>query len=122
VNDYTKELLVELSMPKMVRDLGLQDMTIPLESYKNFWRKANEKISSYPSALSFATMKAGATDELIAELECDLINIALSTGYSPECWQHLLDVMILKNRDKLSFHLFILFAYSLWTATMHLNM
>jgi hypothetical protein len=42
-------------------------------------------------------MKAGATDDIISELECELINIALKSGYSPERWRHLLDVMILKK-------------------------
>jgi hypothetical protein len=42
-------------------------------------------------------MKAGASDELIAEVECDLINIALASGYSPDRWRKLLDVMILKK-------------------------
>lgn len=42
-------------------------------------------------------MKAGATNDLIAELECGLISIVLTSGYSPERWQNLLDVMILKK-------------------------
>jgi hypothetical protein len=47
--------------------------------------------------MSFATMKVGATDDVISELECSLINIALRSGYSPERWRHLLDIMILKK-------------------------
>jgi hypothetical protein len=42
-------------------------------------------------------MKAGATDDLISELKCGLINVALASGYSPDCWQHFLNVMILKK-------------------------
>ncbi len=33
----------------------------------------------------------------IAELECELIIIALTSGYSPERWKNLLDVMIMKK-------------------------
>jgi hypothetical protein len=72
-------------------------MEISMESYRNFWKKAKEKTSAYPDALSFATMKVGATDDQISEFECSLINIALKSGYSPERWRHLLDVMILKK-------------------------
>jgi hypothetical protein len=34
---------------------------------------------------------------MIAEVECTLINIPLNSGYSPSCWKHSLDVMILKK-------------------------
>lgn len=44
-------------------------------------------------------MKAGATDDLISELECGLINVALASRYSPDRWQNFLHVMILKIRD-----------------------
>ena len=83
-------------MPQEVRALGQQSMEISLESYQGLWKKANEKTSAYPDALSFATMKVGASDEIISELEGSLINIALNSGYSPVRWRHLLDVMILK--------------------------
>jgi hypothetical protein len=102
IDASTQALIEELHMPQAVRDLGPHAMTIPLESYRNFWKKANKKISCYPSALSFATMKAGATDDIILEFECELINTSLASGYSPQRWQHLMDVMILKNQDKLS--------------------
>lgn len=88
VDVYTRELLKEMQMPQALRDLGPQPMEISVDSYREFWRKANEKTSAFPDALSFATMKAGATDALISELECELINIALRSGYSPEHWRH----------------------------------
>jgi hypothetical protein len=56
-----------------------------------------KKLLATLMALSFASMKAGAMDGLISELECGLINVALSSGYSPDRWKHLLDVMILKK-------------------------
>jgi hypothetical protein len=84
-------------MPSAIRDLGPQSMSISLDSYRSFWKKANERISCYPAEMSFATMKAGATDDVIAELECEMINIALESGYAPDRWKKLLDVMILKK-------------------------
>ncbi len=97
VDPYTREVIKELQMPQEVRALGPQTMEIPLQTYRAFWKKANDKTSAYPDDLSFATMKVGASDEVISELECSLINIALKSGYSPERWRHLLDVMILKK-------------------------
>ncbi len=51
-------------------------------------------------------------DELISEVECDLINIALTSGYSPSRWKHFLDVMIQKKAGLIqlsSLHTIILF-------------
>ncbi len=56
-----------------------------------------ENTSSYPDDLSFAQMKTGTSNDTISELECELINIALKSGYSPEQWRNLLDIMILKK-------------------------
>jgi len=42
-------------------------------------------------------MKAGAHSSVIANIECALANIPLMSGYSPKCWRHRLDVMILKK-------------------------
>jgi hypothetical protein len=97
IDQFTKEVIEELQMPQAVRELGPQSMEISLDSYRAFWKKANEKTSCFPDALSFATMKAGLTDDQISELECGLINAALTSGYSPESWKHLLDFMILKK-------------------------
>jgi hypothetical protein len=97
VDRYTKAFIKELCMPQKVREMGKQTMEISLEEYKHFWKKANDKISCYPAELSFATMKAGSYDDLIAEIECDLLNFVLASGYSPERWKKLLDVMILKK-------------------------
>jgi hypothetical protein len=97
IDEFTKAVLQELYMPTEVRSLGPQSMTVSLDTYHAFWKKANERTSCYPDDLSFSTMKAGATDDLISELECGLINVALASGYSPDRWQNLLDVMILKK-------------------------
>jgi hypothetical protein len=97
VDSYTKSLLQKLQMPQDVRALGPQLMEIPDHCYRDFRKNAKENTSAYPDTMSFATMKVGATDEVISELECSLINIALRSGYSPERWRHLLDVMILKK-------------------------
>ena len=97
IDQVTADFLRELEMPENVRALGPQDMQISPKGYQSFWKKANDRTACYPDALSFATMKAGASDPIISEMECELINIALSSGYSPSWWRNLLDVMILKK-------------------------
>lgn len=92
-----KAFIKELIMPQEIRDLGSHSFQLSLASYQAFWKKTNERISCYPRALSFATMKGGSMDDFIAELVCNLINLALSSGYSLDRWKQLLDVMILKK-------------------------
>ena len=62
-------------------------MDITLQQYKTFWKKAKENTSCYPDELSFATMKAGTTDDLIAEVEWLLAHIPLLGGFSPARWK-----------------------------------
>jgi hypothetical protein len=72
-------------------------MEMSLDSYVSFWKKAREDTSCYPSALSFSTMKAGATDTDIAALDCTMTILPLRYGYAPQRWKHCLDVMIMKK-------------------------
>jgi hypothetical protein len=96
IDPYAQDLITELKMPQPIKDIGRQSMELSVTNYKKFWNKAKENTSCYPDALSFSTMKAGSRSDMIAELECTLINIPSTSGYSPSCWKHLLDVMILK--------------------------
>jgi hypothetical protein len=84
IDEYTQLVLTEMATPASVRELGPQRMEISKESYQNFWRKAKENTSCYPSTLSFSTMKAGATSDLISQLDCNMTNIPLKMGYLPE--------------------------------------
>ncbi len=97
LDPYVEALLNEFAMAHEVRDLGLLQMNLTLESYRHYWKTAKENTLCYPVELSSATVKAGATDKMISFLELDLLNIALKSGYSPERWKKLMDVMILKK-------------------------
>jgi hypothetical protein len=81
----------------VIKERGHIDMLPSLESYCRFWRKAKEKTSCYPGPLSFATLKAGASDPLLAAFECSLTGIPLKGGFAPRRWKQMLDVMILKK-------------------------
>ncbi len=97
IEDCAQALLEELEMPEKVRELGPQNMKITKEDYRGFWLKAKENTSCYPAQMSFATMNAGATSDVISQLECNLTNIPLQSGFSPNRWQKFMDVMILKR-------------------------
>jgi len=72
-------------------------MDLTLESYVSYWKKAREDTSCYPSALSFSTMKAGASDPLIAALDCSMTRMPLTYGFAPKRWKYCLDVMLMKK-------------------------
>lgn len=58
-------LLQHLSMPDKICKLQSSHMDMTLDSYRKFWLWAKENTSAYPDALSFSTMKAGASSPQI---------------------------------------------------------
>jgi len=46
-------------------------MQLTLEGYRAYWKKAKENISCSPGPLSFATMKAGASLDVIEKTPGD---------------------------------------------------
>jgi len=91
------DVITQWQMPKAVRKLGPLQMTLRVEIYTAFWRKAQENTACYPSELSFSTMKAGASDPLIATPDCQRTRIPLTVSFAPKRWGHCLDIMILKK-------------------------
>ncbi len=87
-------LLHALRTPQVIKERGHIDMLPSLESLCSFWHKAKEKTSCYPGPLSFATLKAGASDPLLAAFECSLTGIPLKGGFAPRRWKQMIDVMI----------------------------
>jgi hypothetical protein len=53
--------------------------------------------SCSPGPLSFATMKAEASRDMISQIDCLLTSIPLKTGYVPSRWHSFVDVMIQKK-------------------------
>jgi hypothetical protein len=97
VDEFTAKLIQHLYTPTQIRDTPPHPTTIPVSSYRKYWRKAREHTSCYPSEISFATLKAGAENDLIAEFECIMTRIPVQKGYSPRRWRKCVDVMILKK-------------------------
>jgi len=97
IDERILEVIAQWQMPEAVRALGPLKMEMSLESYRNFWKKAKEDTSCYPSAMSFSTMKAGASDPDIAATDCSLTRIPLTVGFAPRRWKFCLDVMLMKK-------------------------
>jgi len=80
------DVFAQWQMPDAVRELGHLKLEMSVDSYVRYWKKARENTSCYPSALSFATMKAGAFDPQIATIDCMMTRIPLVVGFAPSCW------------------------------------
>ena len=65
------------------------------EVYKQSWEKMNEKITS--RRLHFGHFKAATQNNLNLMTHYYLAEIPFRTGYSPLCWRHATNVMILKE-------------------------
>jgi len=97
LSSYIVDMLSQWEKPEQIRSLEPINISFSIEQYRQFWNKANENVSCYPSALSFSTMKAGSFDPDISHLDCTLTKIPLERGFAPSQWKHCLDVMILKK-------------------------
>lgn len=69
LNPHIHDLLQELHFPPGILDMGRPSISLTTDSYRSFWKKANQYTSCYPGALSFASLKAGVTDDVIADFE-----------------------------------------------------
>jgi hypothetical protein len=77
------DVFAQWQMPAAVRELGPLKMEMSVDSYVRYWKKARENTSCFPSALSFATMKAGAFNPQIATIDCMMTRIPLVVGFAP---------------------------------------
>jgi hypothetical protein len=61
-------LLQHLAMPEEIHMIKGLFPKMSIGTYRKFWLKTKENTSAYLDALSFSTMKAGATSSLITEI------------------------------------------------------
>ena len=102
---YARLLLDQLYIPWEVTEMVPISVEISTEEHKNAWKKQNEKTASEPTGLAFNHYKAAAKDPTLAEFDATLRNIPYATGFSPELWQNITDVEILKKANVFDIHL-----------------
>ena len=78
LNNYleVKEILSLFSKDRIERI----DTTITIEQQNNHWKKANERTSSSYSGLHFRHYKVYILVEKLAEIKCQIINLAIKNG------------------------------------------
>jgi len=89
---YTKQVLQHLQWPSDVPVTRLPT----LKEYIYSWSHAREETSFSYSTIHFGHYMAGAQDELIACFNAQMAMVPAAMGYSPNCWQHRLNMMLEK--------------------------
>jgi hypothetical protein len=100
---YTVQMLDALKRPlpsamaPTSESFGQIDTSITKEDFQDYWRKANERISSSWSQLHFGHYIAASKDDLLSEIHAIKLHIAVNTGHSFPRWKKGLTVMLEKT-------------------------
>jgi hypothetical protein len=95
VDIYTAKLIHELHMPEIVRQQGIEIPTISTNDHINGWKRQKEGTSSESEALSFSHYKTGIDNHILTWFDTKLRELPYKYGFSPRCWQKIVDVEIL---------------------------
>ena len=97
MDPYAVQFLAHLKMEEKVRDAGPISKAITTESYQASWKKMKPNTSSSPFGPAFVHYIAGSQDKEIADFDATMANIPYASGYSPEAWTKMVDVLIPKK-------------------------
>jgi hypothetical protein len=100
---------------------NFKPVQMPTDSgtFGDSWRKTKEYTSSEKSKLHFGHYKAACTHNGLQDIECQLMNFPLQTGYSLCRWQQGIKIMLLKKPN--CFHVSKLQAILLFEADFNHN-
>jgi hypothetical protein len=71
------DFLPHLHMPESIQQNPHPYIELKVDHHQQFWSKAWEKTACAPDALSFSTMKAGATSIVLSTIDCLMTRIPL---------------------------------------------
>ena len=97
--------------PTVVTDTPLSK-AILTESYRKSWSKMKPNTSSSPFGPSFVNYIAGSRDSKICEFDATMANIPYASGYTPQAWTQMTDVLIPKKSHSAlveKLHIIVLF-------------
>jgi hypothetical protein len=97
VDYYARLFLRELCMPDNVRAQPMTEVDVTPQSNRSAWKKQKEPVSSDPNGLTYSHYKTGATDDEINSFDAALRGLPYHFGFSPDHWQAITDVEILKK-------------------------
>jgi hypothetical protein len=90
-------LLEQLKIPESIKEDPMSAY-IETDKFIQGWQHTKERTTTGSAFLHFSHFKAGTRDPLIADFEATMSHVPHATGYSPKCWQHVVDFELLKKR------------------------
>jgi hypothetical protein len=97
VDVYARARLEALRTPEIIIRKGPVSVNLSLAEHKQGCTRQKEATASEPTGLAFSHYKAGSQDGMISEIDRFLRNLPYQKGFSPEAWQYITDVEILKK-------------------------
>jgi hypothetical protein len=97
LDPYVVQFLSHLKMETAVSNQPPISKVISTQSYQDSWKKMKPITSSSPFGPTFVHYIAGSRDQQIAEFDATMANIPYASGYSPEVWRKMVDVLIPKK-------------------------
>jgi hypothetical protein len=97
LDPYAVQFLSHLKMEIAVSNQPPISKVISTQSYRDRWKKMKPNTSSSPFGPTFVHYIAGSRDQHIAEFDATMANILYASGYSPEVWIKMVDVLIPKK-------------------------
>lgn len=92
---YTNWLLQGMTRPTPA--LPIIDISITVNDFQSYWKKAKEKTSSSLSGLHFGHYKSAASSDFLSECHAFFTEISFRTGYPLQRWQQGLQVILEKK-------------------------
>jgi hypothetical protein len=97
MDPYTIQFLEHLKMEPEVRNAQPLSKAISTASYQESWGKMKGRTSSSPFGPTFVHYIAGSQDQSVADFDATMANIPYASGYCPEVWTKMTDVLIPKK-------------------------
>jgi len=95
VDDYTRKFISSLCRPPNLPPP--QTLSISAADFQSYWWWAQECTSSSYSGLHFGHYKAAASCPTLSELHAIFTQLCFANGFSPQCWQSGLQVVLEKK-------------------------
>jgi hypothetical protein len=98
MDPYAVQFIEQLKMQECVQGETISK-AITTGEYKESWKRMKPNTSSSPFVPTFVDYTAGSRDDTIAEFDVTMANIPYASGYTPETWTKMMDVLIPKKSD-----------------------
>jgi hypothetical protein len=99
-DQYAIQFIQQMKMDPIVH-AHQSSKAITTQSYYESWQRMKPNTSCSPSGPSFVDYIAGSRDDNITAFDTTMTNIPYASGYTPQAWTQMTDVLIPKKNNSL---------------------